>query len=294
MTQQHGSSYLHVQTHARQPYPRAARFSPSFSVIQPNPSTTVHSRSSSVRLPESRDLAVRGHMSACLAGRPPTGNAEAWRSEPFLPVVLHLYDAVVEDRVYVAHAGPGGAPPDGGANAPAARRVEVAAAGWYKPLPVCDNFGPPCLSVVEALVRRLDAELAAPASAVAVWVEPCRRQATNAVFLARAYAVLRLGQSAAAVAHAVEGLDASHTEPYRDAAYSRPDFGLAALLAGPRARPRPALVSPAPAPLPVREAHFAAPALVGVRRTQKCGEGWTCLSTLGCQWRTLPTATSIS
>jgi hypothetical protein len=140
-----------------------------------------------------------------------------------------IYYAVAEDRVYVAHAGPGGAPPDGGANAPAARRVEVAAAGWYKPL--CDDFGPQCLSVVPAFVRRLDAELAAagPAGAVAVWVEPCRQQATNlnAVFLAGALAVLRLGQSAAAVAHAVEGLDVTQTEPYRDAAYLRPDFGLA-------------------------------------------------------------------
>ena len=138
-------------------------------------------------------------------------------SEPAGP----LFHAVVEGRVYVAHGE--SAPPD--MAAAAARRIMAPPGNWYTPL--CDDFGPPCLSAIAGFVSRLDAELSAagPAGAAVVWVKSSRRAVTNAVFLAGAYAVLQLGQPAAAVARRVEGLE-EHTLQYRDAAFSPPTFGL--------------------------------------------------------------------
>ena len=137
-----------------------------------------------------------------------------------------LCHAIVQSRIYVAHGGPeddGGVPLD--MAAASARRVVAAHESWYSPL--CDDFGPPCLSAIADFICHLDRELSAagPAGAAIIWVKPSRRAVTNALFLAGAYAVLRLGETAAAVSQRLDGLE-GHTEAYRDASFAPPAFGL--------------------------------------------------------------------
>ena len=93
--------------------------------------------------------------------------------------------------------------------------------------PFCDDFGPMNLACVVRFIGLLDQELAAdPASKIVYCVDMGRRALTNAAFLLGAYGLLKLNQSADQVEDRFSWLDGSMVEPFRDATFTEPDFGL--------------------------------------------------------------------
>jgi cell division cycle 14 len=93
--------------------------------------------------------------------------------------------------------------------------------------PLCDDFGPMNLASVVKFIQQLDIELEAdPKCTLYYCVEECKRALTNAVFLLGAYMILRLKQPVAAVVESFSWADDTLVEPFRDATFSRPDFGL--------------------------------------------------------------------
>ena len=93
--------------------------------------------------------------------------------------------------------------------------------------PLCDDFGPMNLASVVKFIQQLDAALETESSPVLFYcVDSGKRALTNAIFLLGAYMILRLKQPVDAVLDSFSWADHTLVEPFRDATFSRPDFGL--------------------------------------------------------------------
>ena len=93
--------------------------------------------------------------------------------------------------------------------------------------PLCDDFGPMGLASVVAFVRQLDAELEKHQECIFLYcVERGQRALTNAVFLLGTYMILRLDFMVGEVSDSFGWLDRTLLEPFRDATFAEPDFGL--------------------------------------------------------------------
>ena len=91
----------------------------------------------------------------------------------------------------------------------------------------CDDFGPMNFGSIAAFVHRLDEEIAHAKSDTIVYAaEDGPRAFMNAAFLLGAYGLLRLGMSPTQVSRCFQGVDPARFEPFRDATYDPPDFGL--------------------------------------------------------------------
>ena len=83
------------------------------------------------------------------------------------------------------------------------------------------------ISSIARFIQMLDHELQEnPACKIVYCVNIGRRELTNAVFLLGAYLILRLGEAAADAISSFAWLNSEMVETYRDATYSRVDFGL--------------------------------------------------------------------
>ena len=83
------------------------------------------------------------------------------------------------------------------------------------------------ISSIARFIQMLDHELQEnPACKIVYCVNIGRRELTNAVFLLGAYLILRLGETAADAISSFAWLNSEMVETYRDATYSRVDFGL--------------------------------------------------------------------
>ena len=93
--------------------------------------------------------------------------------------------------------------------------------------PYCDDFGPMNMSSTIDFIRLLDAKLASfPDAAVVVCADDGPRALTNAAYLLGAYMIIRLETPLAEVALSFRWLDPASVAEYRDATFSRADFGL--------------------------------------------------------------------
>ena len=91
----------------------------------------------------------------------------------------------------------------------------------------CDDFGPLNMASIVLFIKELDKELSLyPNSKILFCVEDGSRNLTNAIFLVGAYMILKENLTPKQVADNFSNLDDSLLEPYRDATFSRPDFGL--------------------------------------------------------------------
>ena len=98
----------------------------------------------------------------------------------------------------------------------------------------CDDFGPMNFSSIVRFIETLDQQVDEAASGASrSAVVYCARQGprgfTNASFLLGAYMLLKLNMSPERVAKRFAKLDAALFEPYRDASFHPPDFGLSLL-----------------------------------------------------------------
>ena len=93
--------------------------------------------------------------------------------------------------------------------------------------PFCDDFGPMNMGCVIRFMEQLDQELALfPEHKVVLYVESGKREFTNAVFLLGSYCIIKLNFTLQKVLEKFSWLDSSFVQPFRDATYSQPDFGL--------------------------------------------------------------------
>ena len=93
--------------------------------------------------------------------------------------------------------------------------------------PLCDDFGPMNLASAIKFVCQLDSELDSnPDSTFFYCIETGKRALTNAVFLLGTYMILRLDMLVSDVSDSFSWLDRKLIEPYRDATFVEPDFGL--------------------------------------------------------------------
>ena len=93
--------------------------------------------------------------------------------------------------------------------------------------PFCDDFGPMNMSCVIRFIEKLDLELASfPDSKIVYLARPGPRHLTNAIFLLGSYCIVKLDHPLQDVIERFSWLEASAIQPYRDATYAVPDFGL--------------------------------------------------------------------
>ena len=97
--------------------------------------------------------------------------------------------------------------------------------------PICDDFGPMNMSAVVEFIVLLEQELKLHRGKRIVYcVRDDKRCMTNAIFLLGSFLIINLNQTAQQVDDLFRWAESSElTEPYRDATYSAPDFGLSLL-----------------------------------------------------------------
>ena len=107
---------------------------------------------------------------------------------------------------------------------------------WFQPHEsiqyhhLCDDFGPMNMASILKFAKQLDAELAQnPACRFFYCAEEGKRALTNAIFLLGSYMILMLDSTSESVADCFSWLEPSQFEEFRDATYSKPDFGLTLL-----------------------------------------------------------------
>ncbi len=95
----------------------------------------------------------------------------------------------------------------------------------------CDDFGPmnflSIVNFIQALEQKANNEVTPEAIVCVAASGP--RALTNAAFLLGAYMLLMLDKTPVAAAECFDGLDPTLFEPYRDASFNPPDFGLTLL-----------------------------------------------------------------
>jgi cell division cycle 14 len=93
----------------------------------------------------------------------------------------------------------------------------------------CDDFGPmnflSIVNFIQAVDQKANNEVT-PEAIVIVAAASGPRALTNAAFLLGAYMLLMLDMTPAAAAERFSGIDPARFEPYRDASFNPPDFGL--------------------------------------------------------------------
>ena len=132
---------------------------------------------------------------------------------------LPVMQAIIEDRLYIVQ-GIDALPPS-------------STFRWFQPqssiqyFPLCDDFGPMNMASVLKFAKQLETELAEDPTCRLFYCAPeGRRALTNAIFLVGCYLILMLDWSTDSVADSFSWLDPGQFEEYRDATYSKPDFGL--------------------------------------------------------------------
>jgi cell division cycle 14 len=91
----------------------------------------------------------------------------------------------------------------------------------------CDDFGPLNLTSIVTFIERLDHQLRSfTSSRIVYMVDNGRRELTNALFLLGAYMILRREMRTEEVKAKFSWLPETSIEYYRDATFSKPDFGL--------------------------------------------------------------------
>ena len=93
--------------------------------------------------------------------------------------------------------------------------------------PYCDDFGPLNMSCVVRFIERIDLEIAAfPDQRILFFAKPGKRMLTNALFLLGSYNIIKLDFRLQDVLNKFSWIDFASIQPYRDATFSAPDFGL--------------------------------------------------------------------
>ena len=91
----------------------------------------------------------------------------------------------------------------------------------------CDDFGPMNLLSIINFIQILDHQADDDVSDAIVFIaDDGPRALTNAAFLLGAYMLIMLEMDPSAVAERFAGIDPARLEPYRDASFDPPDFGL--------------------------------------------------------------------
>ena len=92
---------------------------------------------------------------------------------------------------------------------------------------LCDDFGPMNMACVLKFAKQLDTKLSHnPTCRYFYRADDGPRALTNAIFLVGSYLILMLDWTSDSVADCFSWLERGQFEEYRDATYSKPDFGL--------------------------------------------------------------------
>ena len=95
---------------------------------------------------------------------------------------------------------------------------------------LCDDFGPMNFASVTSFIKSLDKKISKCIrlkKSVVFCAGTNRRSFTNSVFLLGTYMALRMRMPLCKIASCFETVSANEIEPYRDATFFEPDFGLA-------------------------------------------------------------------
>ena len=96
--------------------------------------------------------------------------------------------------------------------------------------PLCDDFGPMNMSSVLRFVQAIGDEIEAhPTQKIIYVVDHGRRSLTNGVFLLGSFMVLKMKMTASEISNCFSWLNEEISEPFRDATFAPPDFGLSLL-----------------------------------------------------------------